>query len=61
MTKGEFNKLTNLSHLLAATTDVIISDIVEVRFLILALDGIALCRGSSQDQMLITTQAYAPV
>ncbi len=42
MTERKFNKFTNLCHLLAATTDIIVSDIAEVRFLILALDSIAL-------------------
>jgi hypothetical protein len=42
MAKWKFNKLTNLSHLLAAATDIVISDIVEVTLLVLTLDRLAL-------------------
>lgn len=40
--KGQFDKLTDLSHLFPATTNVIVTDLVEVVLLILALNGLAL-------------------
>jgi hypothetical protein len=42
MAKRKFNKLTNLSHLFAATTDIVVSNIVEITLLVLALDRLAL-------------------
>lgn len=42
MTEGKFNKLTNLSHLLATATDIVVTNIVKVGFLVLTLDGVTL-------------------
>jgi hypothetical protein len=42
MTEGEFNQFANLGHLLPHTTDIIITDFVKVRLLVLTLDGVTL-------------------
>ena len=42
MTERQLDHLTNLSHLLAATSNVIITNVVQVSFLIFTLDGITL-------------------
>lgn len=42
MTKRQLDQLTDLSHLLAATTNVVIANLVKVTLLILALNGLAL-------------------
>lgn len=41
MSQGKFDKLTDLSHLLAASSNVVISNLIQVAFFILALDGLA--------------------
>ncbi len=46
MPEGKFDQFTDLSHLFAAATDVVIADFVEVCFLVFALDRIALCTTS---------------
>lgn len=42
MTERQLDQFTDLSHLLAATTDIVVTNLVEVTLLILALDGLAL-------------------
>ena len=42
MPKGQLDELTDLSHLLAATTNIVVSDIVEIRLFVFALDRVAL-------------------
>ena len=43
MAKGKLDKFTNLSHLLAAATDVVVSDFIQAGFFLLALNGVTLC------------------
>jgi hypothetical protein len=40
MSQRQLDKLTDLSHLLANTTNVVVADLVEVTLLVLALDGL---------------------
>ena len=42
MTEGQFNQFANLGHLLPHTTDIIVTDFIKVRLLVLALDGVTL-------------------
>ena len=42
VTQGEFDQFTNAGHLLAAATNVVVTDVGEVGLLVLALHGIAL-------------------
>lgn len=42
MAQRQLNELTDLSHLLAAATNVVVADICEIAFLIFTLDGLAL-------------------
>jgi len=42
MSEWKFDQLTDLSHLLSATTNIVVSDIVEVALLVLALDWLTL-------------------
>jgi hypothetical protein len=42
VTKRKFNEFTDLSHLLAATSNVIVADVGQVGLFVLALDGITL-------------------
>jgi len=44
MAEWELDELSDLGHLLSASTDVIITDICEVVFLILTLDWVSLCK-----------------
>lgn len=48
MTEGEFDEFTDLRHLLAASSDVVVSDVGKVALLILTLDGLSLCRWTRQ-------------
>ena len=48
MPKGQLDELTDLSHLLAATTNIVVSDIVEIRLFVFALDRVALWRYASE-------------
>jgi hypothetical protein len=43
MTERELDKFTDLSHLLATSTNVIITDISKIRFFVLSLDRVSLC------------------
>jgi len=40
MSQRQLDKLTDLGHLLANTTNVVVADLVEVTLLVLALDGL---------------------
>jgi hypothetical protein len=42
MTQRKFNQFTNLCHLLAYATNIVITNFIKVRLLILTLDGVAL-------------------
>jgi hypothetical protein len=42
MPERQLDHFADLSHLLAATTDIIVADLVEVVLLLIALDGLAL-------------------
>jgi hypothetical protein len=42
MTERQLDQFTNLSHLLAASTNIIIANLVEVSLLVLSLDGLTL-------------------
>ena len=42
MTKGKLNELTDLSHLLAAATNVVVADLVQASLLLLALYRVTL-------------------
>lgn len=42
MTKGELDQLADLSHLLAASTNIVIADIGKIALLVLSLDQLAL-------------------
>lgn len=42
MTEGQLNHLSDLSHLLSASTNVIISNFVQVRFFVFSLERIAI-------------------
>jgi hypothetical protein len=48
VTEGEFDEFTDLRHLLAASSDVVVSDVGKVALLILTLDGLSLCRWTRQ-------------
>lgn len=41
MPQGQLDKLTDLSHLLSAATNIIVADLVEIALLIFALNGLA--------------------
>ena len=43
MAQRKLDKFTDLSHLLAAATNVVIADIGEVGLFVFALDRVALC------------------
>ena len=48
MTEGQLHKLSNLCHLLAASTNIIVSHIRQVSLFVFSLDGIALCESYCQ-------------
>ena len=43
VTQWQLNELSNLGYLFAATTDIIISDIIEIRFFVFTLHWVTLC------------------
>ena len=43
MPERKLDQLTNLRHLLAAATDVVVANVAKVCLLVLTLDGVALC------------------
>lgn len=41
MAQGQLDQLTDLCHLLAAATDIVVADLIQVLFLVLTLDWLA--------------------
>ena len=50
MTQRKLNQFTNLGHLLAYATNIVITNIIKVGLLILTFDGVALCLSSERGE-----------